>query len=209
MWPAIAIIAVFLMKMTCMCYCKPSNHIVIVTMPFSFIVIKNENKNTNVTTYGGLAFDIINHITNKYNLTYEVNMLEKRIFGVKLENDSWNGMVGKVARGEADVAANEFTISHARAEVVDFSPAFTRDEITLMLRRPVVKPMGIFQPLEQIVWYSCLGCILIVGLVMYLLLSLSNVLGVSIHKQTTILDCLLYTASIQLVQGITMRYKFD
>ena len=202
MCTVIAIVAVFFMEVSCMCYCKPSTHIVIVTMPFSFIVIKNENKSTNVTTYEGLAFDIINHITNKYNLTYEVNILNNPIFGVKLENDSWNGMVGYVARGEADVAANEFTINHERAEVVDFSPTFTRDEITLMLRRPVVKPMGIFQPLEQIVWYSCLGCILIVGLVMYVLLSMSNVLGVGIHKHTTILDCLLYTASIQLVQGI-------
>ena len=204
-----AIVAVFFMEVSCMCYCKPSTHIVIVTIPFSFIVIENRNKSTNVTTYDGLAFDIINHITNKYNLTYEVNMLENRIFGVKLENGSWNGMVGYVARGKADVAANEFTINHERAEVVDFSPTFTRDEITLMLRRPVVKPMGIFQPLEQIVWYSCLGCILIVGLIMYLLLFLSNVLGVSIHKQTTILDCLLYTASIQLVQGITVKYQFN
>ena len=178
-----------------------TNHLVIATAPYSFVVMAQYNDCTQTTSYSGLAFDIINHITAKFNLTYEIKLEKEHIFGVKLDNGSWNGMIGMVVDGEADLAANDFTKTEERAEVVEFSAAFSRDELTLMLQKPLWTPVGIFHPLDFTVWSYCVVCIMVIGLAMHSITVLSKVLSINTQRRT-FLEYVLYSTAIQLRQGI-------
>ncbi len=54
-------------------------------------------------------------------------------------SDSWNGMVGMVARGEADLALGPFGVTEARARAVDFSLPLTSDSWTVLSAAPQVQ----------------------------------------------------------------------
>jgi hypothetical protein len=41
-------------------------------------------------------------------------------WGLRITNGSWNGMIGRLLKGEADVALSDFHMSVDRLEVVDF-----------------------------------------------------------------------------------------
>jgi hypothetical protein len=48
-------------------------------------------------------------------------------FGVKLENGSWNGVVGLVVRGEVHVSNSAFMYNAPRMEVVDYLDPMSSD----------------------------------------------------------------------------------
>ena len=55
------------------------------------------------------------------NLTLETRLTEDKQFGKKLEDGSWNGCVGMVHSGEADVCTMGLSWSIARSEAIDYS----------------------------------------------------------------------------------------
>jgi ABC-type amino acid transport substrate-binding protein len=46
---------------------------------------------------------------------------EEEYYGSKSGNGTWNGMVGMVARGTADIAVSEIFVTKERSEVVAFT----------------------------------------------------------------------------------------
>ena len=181
---------------------KQPNHIIVATAPYSVIVVTEYNVSTRITSYSGLAIDILNHVTAKYGITYEIKLEKNHTFGVKLDNGSWNGMIGMVSRGEADMAANDFGMTYDRAKVVDFSAPFSSDELTLVLQTPQMKPVSIFHPINSNVYFSCLATIVIVACSMHLTMVWQKVLvPCNMADQKTLLDCLVYTIGIQFAQG--------
>ena len=180
---------------------QSTNHIIVTTTPYSFTVIGDYNTSKDQTSYTGLAFDVLNYVTTKYNITYEVLPEKNQLWGTKSDNGSWNGIVGMVTRGDVDMGVNDFTITSDRAEAVDFSSWFVSDELTLLLRQPVKKQLGIFHPFDFIVWCSCMCCILLVGLVLYMLVILSKIFGIHEKGKISLEECLLTTTGIHLLQG--------
>lgn len=54
------------------------------------------------------------------------------------EGESWNGMVGALYRGEADMSMSEFTVLESRRRVVDYSTAVMSDSTHLTMLRPAL-----------------------------------------------------------------------
>ena len=184
-------------------YTNPTVQITIATMPYSYFVLGQYDFKTNTTIYGGLCFDIINYITSKHNLTYDVKRHEHYSWGVQLSTGKWNGLIGEVISGEADMAANDFTISYERTKVVDFSSQFADDAVVLTMHHENKQPFGVFHPLESFVWICCLVTIVIVGLVVFVLVW-NNKMS-EVQSNATLADCILLAARIQLLQG-TVHY---
>ena len=184
------------------CELQIDNHIVVTTAPYSYFAIIQFDPSTNQSVYTGLCFDMLNYITTKYNITYEVKPDENFLWGAPIGNGSWNGMIGKLVDGEAEVGVNDFTITHQRFEVVDFSPPFSSDAVSLILRNSPVEPVGIFQPLNLTVWYCCIASMFIVGVALFALNKLSMYLDMNHQvKDCSLLDCLFYVLGVQLIQG--------
>ncbi|KAK3879816.1 hypothetical protein Pcinc_007121 [Petrolisthes cinctipes] len=73
-------------------------------------------------------------------------------FGSITSNGSWTGMVGALARREADVAPMDFSPSLLRATVVDFGNPYGTDLMVILSKAPsrVIPPfliLSIFTPM--------------------------------------------------------------
>ncbi|XP_076348332.1 putative glutamate receptor [Tachypleus tridentatus] len=73
-----------------------------------------------------------------------------------LINGTWNGMIGMIHRQEVDLAMGGMTISLARRQVVDFSPAYCFDRTTFVTRAPSEnsKAWVIVFPFQWTVWLA-------------------------------------------------------
>ncbi|VEL15025.1 unnamed protein product [Protopolystoma xenopodis] len=88
----------------------------------------------------------------------------------------WNGMIGEVVNGTADMAVAPVTINHARARVVDFSEPFLTFGISLIIKKPGKKKPGIFSflhPLAYSVWLAILAACLVVSCGLWVIAKLS------------------------------------
>ncbi len=70
----------------------------------------------------GWEYDAIAEIAERLNIT------------VEYENISWDAMIAAVAEGQYDLGMTGITIRDDRAEVVDFSDAYMRSEMVMMVR---------------------------------------------------------------------------
>jgi ABC-type amino acid transport substrate-binding protein len=71
--------------------------------------------------FRGLEFDVLNALASRFNFTYKFYRVADEMWGSVLPNGSWNGMVGDVVRGEADLAMSGISITASRQEAVDFT----------------------------------------------------------------------------------------
>lgn len=70
----------------------------------------------------GWEYDAMEEIANRLNIT------------VVYENISWDAMIAAVGEGQFDMGMTGITIREDRAEVVDFSEAYMRSEMVMMVR---------------------------------------------------------------------------
>lgn len=70
----------------------------------------------------GWEYDAVAEIAKRINIT------------VVYENASWDAMIPGIAQGEYDMAMNGITIRDDRAEQVDFSDAYMRSEMLMVVR---------------------------------------------------------------------------
>ena len=128
-------------------------HFIVSTISYDIASIPQYNTTTGMTTYAGLCFDIINHISTTRNLTYEVRAMTKADWGVELSGGNWSGMIGELQQGRADIAASYFDISMQRYKVVDYSNTFYENGMVLFLKEPKVNNIRCLQPFLANVWY--------------------------------------------------------
>ena len=61
---------------------------------------------------------------------------------------NWNGVIGQLAREEADFSVNFFSVTMARSQVVSFTGDILKDSVHLFMRKPIgeaiCKRAGIF-----------------------------------------------------------------
>ncbi len=70
----------------------------------------------------GWEYDAMAEIAERINIT------------VEYENISWDAMIAAVAEGQYDMGMTGITIREDRAEIVDFSDAYMRSEMVMMVR---------------------------------------------------------------------------
>ncbi|KAG7153603.1 Glutamate receptor-like 65, partial [Homarus americanus] len=85
-----------------------------------------ENHNNEFSIVGPIL--ILDILANNLNFTYTLTQPADRLWGTKLSNDSWTGMVGLVSRQEADIALGPFAQTETRMKVVDFTESLFLDD---------------------------------------------------------------------------------
>uniref|UniRef100_A0A183AE14 PBPe domain-containing protein n=1 Tax=Echinostoma caproni TaxID=27848 RepID=A0A183AE14_9TREM len=106
-------------------------------------------------------------------LSYEFIEQEDDIYGVKLQNGQWNGMIGRIASKHADVGLGPIIQDGERKMVVDFTiPYYDSAGLTMLISDNVDQALGPFFFLEVFttpVWICCVSCVAVVSVLVYIM----------------------------------------
>ncbi|MGH0116386.1 UNVERIFIED_CONTAM: hypothetical protein FKN15_035690, partial [Acipenser sinensis] len=115
-----------------------------------------------------LAAEIAKHVRYKYRL----EIVPDGKYGARdLDSKVWNGMVGELVYGRADVAVAPLTITLVREEVIDFSKPFMSLGISIMIKKPQKSKPGVFSfldPLAYEIWMCIVFAYIGVSVVLFL-----------------------------------------
>lgn len=115
--------------------------------------------------YEGYAIDLIDELSNLLGFKYEIRLCTDGKYGSEEPDGSWNGMVGELLTGVADIAIVDFTITKKREQVVDFTLPFMTTGVSMLFTKPLKAESSLFgflSPFTMTVWvYLCLSTVLI------------------------------------------------
>ncbi|KAI6179694.1 hypothetical protein M3Y98_00638000 [Aphelenchoides besseyi] len=119
--------------------------------------------------FEGFCIDLLHELSNDLGFTYTLHIVKDGQYG-SVNNGSWNGLIGELLRGEADMVVAPFTANFRRAEVVDFTKPFLSLGISILFKIPTDQQPDFFSflnPLSLEIWVSVLASIfgLSVGIV--------------------------------------------
>ena len=93
-----------------------------------------EDQCTSEHCFKGMYADIWHSLSKKMNFSYTIS--REYAWG-SFDNGSWNGMVGTIAKEDADIACTDLAITKERSTAVDFLSSFQASDELLFLRNPV------------------------------------------------------------------------
>ncbi|KAG8438898.1 hypothetical protein GDO86_005187, partial [Hymenochirus boettgeri] len=115
-----------------------------------------------------LAAEIAKHVGFKYKL----EIVKDGKYGARdSDMKAWNGMVGELVYGRADLAVAPLTITLVREEVIDFSKPFMSLGISIMIKKPQKSKPGVFSfldPLAYEIWMCIVFAYIGVSVVLFL-----------------------------------------
>nr|XP_053636405.1 probable glutamate receptor [Cherax quadricarinatus] len=126
--------------------------------------------------FQGTLVKMIDYLSGVLNFTYSFMRPPDRVWGVRLSNGSWSGMMGMVVREEVSIGAGPFMVDRWRAEVVDFTVPMVLDYWRIMGVRgvPEVDPWGFLFPLAPLVWVAILVALMALAAAVFLMSSCSS-----------------------------------
>nr|XP_045618625.1 glutamate receptor ionotropic, kainate glr-3-like [Procambarus clarkii] len=148
---------------------------------------------------GGPMASLLEILAHSINFTYSVSRPADGSWGLLHDNGSWSGMVGMVARKEADMALGPFAMTAARAADTDFCLPFFTDFSRMLAAggRPEVDPWGFLLPLAPQVWAATLAALVLVVLAVIILSNIAaRTPGLAAHICFTYYSVLLQQAGV-------------
>ncbi len=106
----------------------------------------------------GMYPEIFLELQRLLNFSFSLSVPADRQYGTMQSDGTWNGMIGMLADGEADLSASDFTLSRERAAVVDFLTPLTETHLRLVVRNPSdAANWGVY--LNPLTWQVCGVCV--------------------------------------------------
>ncbi|GAB1605407.1 glutamate receptor ionotropic, NMDA 1 isoform X2 [Argonauta hians] len=143
------------------------------------VVCPHTDKATgNFTEYccKGYCIDLLKNLSTRVNFTFELHLSAENIYGsFERRNGSsdkkWNGMIGELVSGEADMIMAPLTINPERAQHIDFSKPFKYQGLTILVKktRKDSSLASFLQPFQDTLWILVGLSVHVVALVLYLL----------------------------------------
>ncbi|KAK7922556.1 hypothetical protein WMY93_009458 [Mugilogobius chulae] len=120
---------------------------------------KNHEQLVGNDKYEGYIVELAAEIAKHVGYQYKLKIVSDGKYGARdPDSKMWNGMVGELVYGKADVAVAPLTITLVREEVIDFSKPFMSLGISIMIKKPTKSKPGVvlflvsrFSPYE---WHS-------------------------------------------------------
>ncbi|XP_014790759.1 glutamate receptor ionotropic, NMDA 1 isoform X1 [Octopus bimaculoides] len=132
----------------------------------------------NLTEYccKGYCIDLLKNLSTRVNFTFELHLSSENTYGsFERRNGSsdkkWNGMIGEMVSGEADMIMAPLTINPERAQHIDFSKPFKYQGLTILVKktRKDSSLASFLQPFQDTLWILVGLSVHVVALVLYLL----------------------------------------
>src|SRR3989442_1084158 len=107
----------------------------------------------------GIDVYFLETISEYLNVTYEIMNCNLK-WGSKLENGTWDGIVGNIITGEADIGLSGATITTRRNKVIDFSLPYMFESIQFITSSSngSFPTLSIFKPYQTPVWIAIAIC---------------------------------------------------
>lgn len=124
----------------------------------------------------GYCIDLISEIASKLGLTYKVHLVKDNRYGQMDSSGNWNGMIGEVIRGEADLAVAPLTLTAIREQFVDMTTPFMQTGIGFIMRKDKAAEESVFSllsPFSSDMWAGVLIAFLLTGVCMFLVSRIS------------------------------------
>ncbi|XP_064422605.1 glutamate receptor 3b isoform X1 [Latimeria chalumnae] len=122
--------------------------------------------------YEGYCVDLASEIAKHVGIKYKLSIVQDGKYGARdPETKIWNGMVGELVYGRADIAVAPLTITLVREEVIDFSKPFMSLGISIMIKKPQKSKPGVFSfldPLAYEIWMCIVFAYIGVSVVLFL-----------------------------------------
>ncbi|MBN3292952.1 GRIA2 protein, partial [Polypterus senegalus] len=122
--------------------------------------------------YEGYCVDLAAEIARHCGFKYKLSIVPDGKYGARdPETKIWNGMVGELVYGKADIAVAPLTITLVREEVIDFSKPFMSLGISIMIKKPQKSKPGVFSfldPLAYEIWMCIVFAYIGVSVVLFL-----------------------------------------
>ncbi|KAK3867483.1 hypothetical protein Pcinc_027053 [Petrolisthes cinctipes] len=102
----------------------------------------------------GIDISILDALTSTLNFSYQLVVPPDRAWGGPQPDGTVTGLIGMVARHEANLAICEITITDQRETVVDFTAPYWLESLTLVSRAPRQRDrsLAVFWPFTALVW---------------------------------------------------------
>ena len=138
----------------------------VIREPFLFDLVDLDSNSRRV----GLIKDILDALSVRMNFTYEFNLSPDGNYGAPDANGVWNGMVGEVLYGRADMAAADLTINAPRTEILSFSIPYMNVDLGVVYKKPTVNfnLFAFLMPFSTPVWLVILGSLILTSMSLYL-----------------------------------------
>lgn len=107
----------------------------------------------------GFCMDLLSEVAKKVGFRYKVHLVKDGSYGRVDESGHWNGMIGEVVRGEADLAMAPLTLTATREKALGMSKPFMQTGISILLRKDRSENQGSFNflsPFSTQTWASLL-----------------------------------------------------
>ncbi|XP_043996193.1 glutamate receptor 3a isoform X2 [Gambusia affinis] len=122
--------------------------------------------------YEGYCVDLASEIAKHVGIKYKLSIVPDGKYGARdPDTKTWNGMVGELVYGRADIAVAPLTITLVREEVIDFSKPFMSLGISIMIKKPQKSKPGVFSfldPLAYEIWMCIVFAYIGVSVVLFL-----------------------------------------
>uniref|UniRef100_A0A8R1Y4U7 Glutamate receptor 1 n=2 Tax=Onchocerca TaxID=6281 RepID=A0A8R1Y4U7_ONCVO len=166
--------------------------------------------------YEGFCIDLLKLLSDKIEdfKRYEIILAKGNKYGIKQPDGSWDGLIGSLLSGEADVCVASLTINQDRERVVDFSKPFMTTGISIMIKKPDKQEFSVFsfmQPLSTEIWMYIIFAYVGVSVVIFLVSRFSPYEwrieemsaggGFTISNDFSVYNCLWFTLAAFMQQG--------
>ncbi|CAF88978.1 unnamed protein product, partial [Tetraodon nigroviridis] len=122
--------------------------------------------------FEGYCVDLAAEIAKHIGIKYKISIVPDGKYGARdPETKIWNGMVGELVYGKAEIAVAPLTITLVREEVIDFSKPFMSLGISIMIKKPQKSKPGVFSfldPLAYEIWMCIVFAYIGVSVVLFL-----------------------------------------
>ncbi|XP_068600713.1 glutamate receptor 1-like isoform X2 [Brachionichthys hirsutus] len=133
---------------------------------------KNHEQFEGNDKFEGYCAELASEIAKHVGFVYRLELVGDGKYGSRdIDTKMWNGMVGELVYGKADVAVAPLTITLVREQVIDFSKPFMSLGISIMIKKPTKSKPGVFSfldPLAYEIWMCIVFAYIGVSVVLFL-----------------------------------------
>lgn len=147
----------------------------------------SSDEQNNNDLYEGYCIDLLRKVAEMNKFNYTIHEVKDKAYGIREANGKWNGMVGELMSGEADLAVASLTITYSRSEVIDFSVPYMHLGISILFKKPAETETDWFMflsPLSWEVWLCTFASYLGTSITLWLLARISP-FEKAVHNEET------------------------
>lgn len=145
-----------------------------------------------LNNYSGIAIEVLKLLSVIFKFKIDLVRPSDNEFGILKANKTWSGVVGYLARKQADLGVTALSITFGRSEVIDFTRAYYVETAAILLPIPeeIQNYSAMIEPFSPSVWFILFATVV----VLILLITIMTKLEEDQRKQQRLAKLLEYRA---------------